>query len=70
MKKEPPRMPTPETTQTGTTATSVRQMYDNYGRTGYFAAIDVRRVLGDPTQGVEVLPSSEILMASRAHKVG
>jgi hypothetical protein len=69
MKKEP-QMPTRETTETGTTATSVRQMYEHYGRTGYFAAIDMRRVLGDPTQGVEVLPSSEILMASRAHKVG
>jgi hypothetical protein len=65
--KEAEKMP-PETTATGTTVTSVRQMYEHYGRTGYFAAIDVRRVLGDPTQGVEV-PSSEILMASRVYKI-
>jgi hypothetical protein len=67
--KEVEKMPTQETTATGTTVTSVRQMHQHYERTGYFAAIDVRRVLGDPTQGVEVLPSCEILMASRVHKV-
>jgi hypothetical protein len=66
--KEEPKMPTQETTATGTTVASVRQMHEHYGRTGYFAAIDVRRVLGDPTQGVEVLPSCELLMASRAQK--
>lgn len=55
-------------TETGTTVTSVRQMYANYDRTGYFAASDLRRVLGDPCEGVEVLPSCEFLMASREHK--
>jgi hypothetical protein len=66
--KEETKMSTQETTATGTTVASIRQMHEHFGRTGYFAAIDVRRVLGDPTQGVEVLPSCEILMASRIHK--
>jgi hypothetical protein len=50
----------------GTAVSSVRQMYENYDRTGHFAAIDLRRVLGDPCEGVEVLPSCEILMASKS----
>ncbi len=56
------------TASVGTTASSVKQMNEHYGRTGYFSAIDVRRVLGDPTQGVELLPACEILMASRVQK--
>jgi hypothetical protein len=66
--KEEPKMPTEETTETGTTVASLRRMHEHYGRTGYFSALDVRRVLGDPIQGVEVPPSCEIMMASRVQK--
>jgi hypothetical protein len=66
--KEEPKMPIEEATETGTTVTSVRRMYEHYGRTGYFSAVDVRRVLGDPIRGVEVPPSCEFLMASRVQK--
>ncbi|QDP26253.1 hypothetical protein [Bradyrhizobium cosmicum] len=50
------------------TVSSVRRMYQNYDRTGHFAALDLRRVLGDPTKGVEISPSCEYLMASKSHQ--
>lgn len=50
------------------TVSSVRRMYENLRRTGHFTAVDIRRVLGDPTRGVEVLPSCEFLMASKVEQ--
>jgi hypothetical protein len=65
MKKETSKMAKQASGAADTTISSVRQMYDNYDKTGHFAAVDLRRVLGDPCQGVEILPSCEMLMASK-----
>lgn len=66
--KEAPVTVKPQDTTGSDTVSSVRRMYENYDRTGHFAAVDLRRVLGDPTRGVEVLPSCEFLMASKVQQ--
>lgn len=38
----------------------VRKMIDHYQRTGTYRAEDLRRLLGDPTKGVEVGPDSSL----------
>lgn len=45
----------------------VRQMIDHYHRTGAYRAEDLRRLLGDPTRGVEVRSESSLaaLLAAR-----
>lgn len=59
------------TTQTTTVAAAkpaapwVKAMQDHFHRTGNFRAEDVRRVLGDPRQHVEVRADSDMQMAAR-----
>jgi hypothetical protein len=38
----------------------VRQMIDHYRRTGGYRPKDLRRLLGDPTKGVEVGPDASL----------
>jgi len=38
----------------------VRQMIEHYRRTGTFRSQDLHRLLGDPTEGVEVGPNSSL----------
>jgi len=38
----------------------IRQMREHYRRTGVYRVEDVRRVLGDPTKGVEVAPQGSV----------
>jgi hypothetical protein len=38
----------------------VRQMIEHYQRTGSFRPEDLRRLLGDPTKGVEVGPNTSL----------
>ena len=43
-----------------------RQMQMQFAQTGTYRAIDVRRVLGDPRQAVEIKTVSDLELASRA----
>jgi hypothetical protein len=38
----------------------VRDMVEHYWRTGTFRPQDLRRLLGDPTKGVEVRPKNSL----------
>ena len=38
----------------------VRRMIDHYQRTGTYRPEDLRRLLGDPTKGVEVGPNASL----------
>jgi hypothetical protein len=66
--KKASKMAEQATDQDHTTVSSVRQTYSNYGHMGHFTATDLRRVLGDPCEGVEVKSSGDFLMASRVFK--
>jgi hypothetical protein len=46
----------------------VRQMIDHYQRTGGYRARDLQRLLGDPTQGVEVGPDASLASCLESRK--
>jgi len=46
----------------------VRKMIEHYHRTGSFRPQDLRRLLGDPTEGVEVGPNSSLASNLAVHK--
>lgn len=48
----------------------VRKMVEHYRRTGTYRAEDLRRLLGDPTKGVEIGPNSSLTsdLAARAKR--
>lgn len=48
----------------------VREMIENYRRTGTYRAEDLRRLLGDPTKGVEVGPNQSLsnLFTNQPHQ--
>jgi hypothetical protein len=47
----------------------VRRMIEHYRRTGTFRPQDLRRLLGDPTKGVEVGPNSSLASNLATHKM-
>jgi hypothetical protein len=46
----------------------VRNMIEHYRRTGTFRPQDLRRLLGDPTEGVEIGPNSSLASNLATHK--
>ncbi len=46
----------------------VRKMIEHYRRTGTYRPQDLRRLLGDPTEGVEVGPNSSLASNLASHK--
>jgi hypothetical protein len=38
----------------------VREMHEHYRRTGTYRPEDLRRLLGDPTKGVEIGPNASL----------
>jgi hypothetical protein len=47
----------------------VLQMIDHYRRTGSYRAKDLRRLLGDPTKGVEVGPEASLASCLESRKI-
>ena len=45
----------------------VRRMIDHYQRTGTYRPEDLRRLLGDPTRGVEIGPNTSLAALFMAH---